>query len=64
MEQRCSETSNGNQRQIHTGYLMKENTIATNIAFFFSQIIECQRRVNPGMDVNEAEAQVIRVAEE
>ena len=24
----------------------------------FSKIIECQRRVNPGIDVNEAEAQV------
>ena len=32
-----------------------------DIASVSSQIIECQRRVNPGMDVNEAEAQVIRI---
>ena len=31
---------------------------ARDIASVSSQIIECQRRVNPGMDVNEAEAQV------
>ena len=39
----------------------RDNVTATYIVSFFSQIIECQRRVNPGLDVNEAEAQVKRV---